>query len=664
MLQIDSIELENFGPYKGNQTIDLPLEDGVTVVFGENMRGKTMLLNSIRYALFGRILSRGSREIPLQQMINWESREEGNDSFKVALNFVNENDEFELVRLYKPKDSVTQPREDSDFTEQVYLRKNGSVLGPEERERELNRIMPEQVSRFFLFDGELLQQYEELLVDESDMGRRIREAIERILGLPVLTNGRADLQELLEDAQKQESAAAQRNNKTQELGNQLERLTENRTHHQNELEELEEELDELKEEKSSIQEKRKRQEAIRGLVEDKEELEKEIESIEEEIGQKEDKLREIMSESWKGILQKTVKEKLSELRKEQTKLRTIYSDKRAAEKLAERLGDSLDEGSNCPICSQHLDSDAEQHIEDEISRLQDIDDSPDNVDEKLQDVSRSVGILEELEAPDPKDRIEDVVSSIDQLKAERAEKRDKISDIDEKLDSSEEEEVNRLQREYDEVVGKIQFKEDAVSETEEEIEEVNASIKKLQKQLDQASGHEFEKERRRRDLFDDLYELFDDAVDEYRDTLRDQVEDDATRIFLDLTTEPEYSGLKINDNYGLTIQHEEGSEIPVRSAGAEHVVALSLMGALQNNAPLQGPIIMDSPFGRLDEDHVSNVVKALPSITDQVVLLVYKSELEPEVARDLLKGKLRSEYSLSRKSARHTKLKPGGEDNE
>lgn len=46
-------------------------------------------------------------------------------------------------------------------------------MGPQEAVLELGRIMPETVSRFFLFDGELLQQYEELLRNESEMGRQI-----------------------------------------------------------------------------------------------------------------------------------------------------------------------------------------------------------------------------------------------------------------------------------------------------------------------------------------------------------------------------------------------------------------------------------------------------------------------------------------------------------
>jgi DNA sulfur modification protein DndD len=134
------------------------------------------------------------------------------------------------------------------------------------------------------------------------------------------------------------------------------------------------------------------------------------------------------------------------------------------------------------------------------------------------------------------------------------------------------------------------------------------------------------------------------------------VEKDATLLFQNLTSEPEYKGLKINDSYGLTIVHQDGQMIPVRSAGAEHIVALSLMGALQRNAPLHGPIVMDSPFGRLDEAHTAKVVKALPSMADQVMLLVYESELDPKQARNELEGKLRKEYRIARRSARHSEL--------
>jgi DNA sulfur modification protein DndD len=120
------------------------------------------------------------------------------------------------------------------------------------------------------------------------------------------------------------------------------------------------------------------------------------------------------------------------------------------------------------------------------------------------------------------------------------------------------------------------------------------------------------------------------------------------------TEERDYAGLSINEAYGLTIRHQDGRAEEARSAGAEHVVALALMGALQRNAPLRGPIVMDSPFGRLDERHTENVVKALPKLADQVILLVYEAEVGRTLMRELLGSSLLREYELERQSARRT----------
>ena len=114
--------------------------------------------------------------------------------------------------------------------------------------------------------------------------------------------------------------------------------------------------------------------------------------------------------------------------------------------------------------------------------------------------------------------------------------------------------------------------------------------------------------------------------------------------------------MRINDNYGLNIILQDGTIVPGRSAGYEHVVALSLIGALHKNAPLQGPIIMDSPFGRLDPTHKSNIVKVLPSMANQVILLVYTDEIDEQLTRESLSNALLSERRLTRVSSMHTKI--------
>jgi len=160
----------------------------VAIIYGENMRGKTTLLNAIRYALFGKVITRGAGEVALHQIGNWETaKEKGKFGLKVVLEFEHEGSNYQLTREHRPRAAIKVPQADIDYQQESFLRKDGTVLGPDAGTSELARIMPETVSRFFLFDGELLQQYEELLRNESDMGRNIKGAIERILGVPVLS---------------------------------------------------------------------------------------------------------------------------------------------------------------------------------------------------------------------------------------------------------------------------------------------------------------------------------------------------------------------------------------------------------------------------------------------------------------------------------------------
>ena len=118
----------------------------------------------------------------------------------------------------------------------------------------------------------------------------------------------------------------------------------------------------------------------------------------------------------------------------------------------------------------------------------------------------------------------------------------------------------------------------------------------------------------------------------------------------------DYVGLAINDHYGLSIRHREGDLEEGASAAAQQVVALALMGALQANAPLQGPIVMDTPFSRVDPGHKENVVKTLPSMADEVVLFIQEGEIGRADVRRFLGTSLRREYELVRESARRTRI--------
>ena len=99
MLSIRSIRLANFGPFRGEQRIEVPDSNGVSIIYGENMRGKTTLLNAIRYALFGKVITRGASQVALHQIGNWEAAKEDKlFGFKVVLEFDHEGSLYELTR--------------------------------------------------------------------------------------------------------------------------------------------------------------------------------------------------------------------------------------------------------------------------------------------------------------------------------------------------------------------------------------------------------------------------------------------------------------------------------------------------------------------------------------------------------------------------------------
>ena len=655
MLAIRSISLTDFGPFKGEQRLAFAPETGVSIIYGENMRGKTTLLNAIRYALFGKVITRGATQVALHQIGNWETaKESGRYGFKVVLEFEHEGLKYELTREHRPRLGVQTPETDIDYQESCFLRKDGSVLGPDARDMELARIMPETVSRFFLFDGELLQQYEELLRNESDMGRNIKEAIERILGVPVLTNGRSDLSELAKDAQKREARAAQKNQKTQSLGNQHEALLGQRDGHQEETARLKKDLEGLKARRASQEDLLRRTEKTKALLDERGRVQVEIDVADEKLKEKEERRRELLGVAWKGLLTSRIRTTRDRLEQELKEHRDAYQRALVSADTAEKVRRALDQGE-CSSCGQALSESARERLSKIVSEEMP-DEERANLETSIQQLESRIIALKQSEAASNAPVLQEVRDAIDDLKITKAAAEDRLTDIRDQTKDLDEAEVRRLYSTYEKTLTEIGLLQEGIKAQEGALDTINAQIGKVEGEIKKVADTDLDTEQARRELCEKLKGLFSGAVDAFRERLRGRVEKDAAALFLKLTSEPDYKGLSINESYGLTIVHKDGSIIPVRSAGAEHIVALSLMGALQRNAPLRGPIVMDSPFGRLDDAHTAKVVQALPSMADQVMLLVYESELDPKQARNQLEGRLRKEYRIARRTARHSEL--------
>ena len=639
MLELRRLEIQGFGPFADPQTIEFPEKPGITLVYGENMRGKTSLLNAVRYAFYGTVLGRGSRRRRLHSISNRDLAVEGKYGFSVSLGFVSEGQEYELVRECVPL--IDTPTEDNHYREDLLLRQGVSVLGPQEREVVLARVLPAQVSRFFLFDGELLQEYEELLHDESEAGRTISESIERILGVPILKRGRAHLMTLADEASSEAAREASRSKQTQAIGTALEQAGERKEAHKKEIARLRGQLADFQSRKSEAEAFLKSERQYLSILEERDSKEARLSKVKTEIDQIKLSLREAMREAWRSVLAGPVRRALKAASKEA---------EQEVDQLKVRLQQEALRAMHCGTCDRDLDSQAAAHLKAAIPKETGA----------QQTVSSAMARLVDLNKFQPNDMtglVRELTDRLGRLQVESIALKDRLRDLQTELGDADIDRLRGDSHSLSDTVRKITVIEEAIRQEEEATRKIDAQVKKFTDKLARMAPENLRASQVKASLLRAASEVFDAAVDRYKRDLRQNVESTASNLFLRMTTEEtDYKRLEITERYGLNIIHKDSQIEEGRSAGAEHVVALALMGALQANAPLRGPIVMDSPFGRLDEGHTKNVVAALPTMAAQVVLLVHEAELRRNRVREILRSRLLREYELVKVSARRTRI--------
>ena len=301
MLTLRGLEVEGFGPFADRAILTFPDRPGVTVIYGDNMRGKTSLMNAIRYAFFGEIQGRGERTRGILSACNRDLVAAGRYGFTVGLSLRYDGADFDLIRRVEPK--VAQPQIDEDFTTTVSLRRGGDVVGPARRTALLRAMLPKDVARFFLFDGELLDQYAELLVSESDAGRVISEAIEQILGVPVLREARDHLKVLASAASRASAKEASKHQKTEAIGNALQMANDSNDAHEQERDRKAIELEDLLIEREEIEAELRHQEAFAAAVERLDRARKDLEVARTAQEVKAAELKLAMRDAWRHSAQ-------------------------------------------------------------------------------------------------------------------------------------------------------------------------------------------------------------------------------------------------------------------------------------------------------------------------------------------------------------------------
>ncbi|MEG9883700.1 MAG: AAA family ATPase [Hyphomicrobiales bacterium] len=656
-MKLHSLTARNFMPYKGEMELTFPQDEqrNIMIVFGDNMRGKTSILNAIRWAFYGEAVGRHSRPIPLQEIVNKEAALADDWKVEVHVKFDANGHAYDLRRVAERRQMVATPSKPEDFTRSIHLTRDGSAVSGDQVEAEIGLIAPKQISRFFLFDGELLQEYETLLIEDSQQGQQIKEAIEQVLGVPALTNGRVDIQTILKQAQKRQTTDLKQIAGLEKQAERQAELTGKMDAIDRDLEDLNARLKNVREERTALDDEVEAAQSVIGAKATLDAKLGEQKALIEDCDRKEAERLDLLSGAWKDLIDAQLQIRRDQL---ESRRKELMDSIRKRSGLAQKISDlqQLLDTRECPTCKQVLSDERRSQIGEALGKaeteLQSIDDSS----AALQDISGQLDALSNIRGINAKDRLRQADKDLQGYHVRLTQIENDIEKLRDEITGYDTAEIARkrvLQSEKIREEGRLQG----------DIQDQNVERKKLVDELavSQKAIEGLTKDRTQRStikvsLCSDLERVFSQSIEQLRDKLRKRVEELANNAFKHMTTQKSYRGLEINDNYGLQIVDASGRHVAVRSAGAEQIVALSLIDGLNRTGRAAGPVIMDTPFGRLDLNHRDNILSYLPSVTSQFVLLVHSGEIRKETDLAVIAERVGAVYEIKEISSTQSRL--------
>lgn len=655
-MKFKSIEIENFGPYFGLNKINLETNSNspVILIHGENERGKTSLLHAFRWCLYGRTKDHSNRQINEMNFANWDAAESGED-FRVSVTLVlsTEDNEITLTRSFLVSKINKFGDARKTETKVECLAKNGNAYASEDVPILINDLLPEDISEFFLFDGESLRDFEEKLSADSLVATEfVKDSIEKALGLPALTLIVDNLNILrntvnkeLKDFFKQKGLSENLLREISQVETYISMKEKNISELNHQIEISNKRIKELKpliDANATLKEKYEQRNSLADSI-NKTESENSIYSSE---------IAQMISKFWlpaNTLIARTKDDIESEIDSITKNMFDISDENFRRTVIIKTLESNL-----CEFCHQTLAPEEIVNLKKELVELDRAVGNDKSLKSRFESLSakkNNFRLFGDAKSDIEKIKIKDkqILSNKIRIESWKSELK-RLDEILDKItyDSS-------LEREYQSELGLVEKSKVEIPTVLRKIEDDKLTLSKLNSQLNKDSSSESPLQSKI-DLIDLQIRIFSDAITVFREKMRAEIEKSATKIFKVLTSEIHYDKLKINESYFLQILDDNNRVVKTRSQGAEQLVTMSLIGALIECSVREAPVIMDTPLGRLDTTHGSNILKWIPEMSSQVMLFVTSREFREKEDRPKLGTKIGYEYSLVRDSVNRTRI--------
>ena len=632
---LQRITVENFRQYYGVQqlTFARDTKKSVTVVHGVNGAGKTSFFLAINWCLYGVEADLTNVGELMSKRAIQDVQEGESVRLSVELTFSHGGEHFVVKRTHvgvKSREGDLRLEPADEFV-MMRIGVDGQAKTVNNPVGRMNSILPVNVREYFLFDGEKIDNFA-----KPEASKEIREAVYLVLKLEVLDRAARHL-----DTSAKEYRKELRENSGGELRKLLEKneaKRDERERKESRRSELQEEIKTARKHMADIDQRLRDSQGAQVLQERRDQLESDLRGRRDDLELLTGEIRDLAIGGYPMLATEAVRRALERL-EDARKRGEIPSD------LREQFVQDLLDQMQC-ICGRPLRDGSPEHQR--LLELLKTSVSSD-VEDDVIDTTASLRAFEPM--------VTRLGLDLDAKSTKRAELIDGIKKIDEKLDDvrrqlkdSNLEEVKNLESRRETIEADIQSYSVEIGSLESKIEVLFKEIQELDKQIVQARKAE-QKHRllsRKLELAQQSAEAISEIYRVFADEMRRQIEAKTKEIFQKLVwKQGHFSDVRLDADFNLDVIDRYGKAMkPELSAGERQVLSLSFITAMSRLSEDEAPLVMDTPFGRLSEDHRDSITEHVPQLAHQLVLFVTDTELQGK-ARENLDPWIGAEYELA-----------------
>ena len=621
---IESITITNFRQFRGEHKIYFSTDNdrNVTVVMGKNGTGKTTLEQAFRWCLYEKT------DFKNQQLINIELQnamvvtESKLVSVKLCVRFENKLYSIDR-RYYFKKKTLTSFYSPTKIFKIKCQNKNGDWEEIPENLKipTVQKMLPENLSGFFFFDGEHIESMSEELLQKK-RSDSFKQAVEALVGLNAMQSAVKHFNpdstlsvtgRFSKEIQNVPDGELSEINKSIEaFGRSITDCQEKREKYKVDCDDAERRIKAVESELQSMQEdinnRAKYAEYNRKIDEEEKQQEKDCDET----------FRQFAKDTFNILLMPLMKQALEELRT------TEKIDKGIPHMHAQTIKFLLDRG-RC-ICGNDLTRNQEC-----INRMQELMDSlpPNNLGTMIGNFVKDIrqgaktanGLGNNFITQGSRYMQHD--SKIEEYEAEKNLLNSNLAD------TSKVAMLNQRKRDLENLKHRLR---DSISKCDVEYGGYKREKERLEKKRDTIISNETRNRTNKlyyiyaKTIYDKLQSIYSVKVAETRDELEKTINE----IFNDIYDSQ--IGIEINKDYSIRTylkNNTPGADNLEKNTAQSYAVIFAFIAGIikmhKENQEQQGdglPMVMDAPLSAFDKDRIKSICKALPRIAQQIIIFI------------------------------------------